>query len=372
MNELIKKHLRDKRLNWMLLGIVVIISSCIYLVVDGSSNQNTFSDKDMQANKLADVTIAKNDSSYKEKSRIELQKTNLDTTRKITKDESLDNFLFPKVNDSQKESPVVANEEVVESKINPRSYESNQNVYDESTRERLAELEQIKKEEKLKRLIALKEKLARAKEDAKPKKLVLEKQEDQGLISTIDNDNSIGNGNSFHSMLSDERNKSIDKSINKEFSNFRAVIHANSTILNGGRAEIRLLEPLSIKGKIIPKGTIVYGLSNFSTERVKIKITSLQYQNIIYPIELTVYDMDGMEGIYVPNILEVQSAKQASAQGINSIQVPVSTSGTASIGTALGLSAINAGTQGAKGYANKKILQQKATLKSNYFIFLKP
>ena len=80
--------------------------------------------------------------------------------------------------------------------------------------------------------------------------------------------------------------------------------------------------------------------------------------------------MDGMEGIFVPNIMSLDAIKQSSNQAIQGINMPVS--GLASnVGTAVGLSALSATTQGIKGLAGKKLLTQKATLKSNYFIFIK-
>lgn len=41
-------------------------------------------------------------------------------------------------------------------------------------------------------------------------------------------------------------------------------------------------------------------ISGFDTQRVKLSIVSVLYKNQILPINLNIYDIDGMEGLYVP------------------------------------------------------------------------
>ena len=81
----------------------------------------------------------------------------------------------------------------------------------------------------------------------------------------------------------------------------KAIIDENVKGYAGSRIRIRLLEDINVGDHLIAKGTYLYALiSGFSEQRVTLKITSVMYQNKILPINLDVFDMDGMQGLYVP------------------------------------------------------------------------
>ena len=86
-----------------------------------------------------------------------------------------------------------------------------------------------------------------------------------------------------------------------ESSFIKAVIDEDMKGYLGSRIRLRLLEDVYISGIKIKKGTVLYALiSGFNLQRVNINIVSIMYQNEILPINLTIYDVDGMEGLYVP------------------------------------------------------------------------
>lgn len=69
----------------------------------------------------------------------------------------------------------------------------------------------------------------------------------------------------------------------------------------GARLRIRLLDDIMIGNTIIQKGTYLYALiSGYQAQRVKLTISSVMEGDRIFPIKLSVYDVDGMEGLYVP------------------------------------------------------------------------
>lgn len=87
----------------------------------------------------------------------------------------------------------------------------------------------------------------------------------------------------------------------KENSFVRAVIDENMTSYLGSRIRIRLLEDVLIGKHKIKKGTMLYGqISGFSLQRVNLNIVSILNNGEILPINLSVYDVDGMQGLYVP------------------------------------------------------------------------
>ena len=69
----------------------------------------------------------------------------------------------------------------------------------------------------------------------------------------------------------------------------------------GARLRIRLLDDILIGNAIVSKGTYLYALiSGYEAQRVKLTISSVMINDRIFPIELSIYDLDGMEGLYVP------------------------------------------------------------------------
>jgi conjugative transposon TraM protein len=88
----------------------------------------------------------------------------------------------------------------------------------------------------------------------------------------------------------------------KESSFITAVIDEDVKGYLGSRIRIRLLEDIYVGNLKIKKGNYLYALiSGFALQRVNLNIVSVMYQNEILPINLNIYDVDGMEGLYVPS-----------------------------------------------------------------------
>lgn len=69
----------------------------------------------------------------------------------------------------------------------------------------------------------------------------------------------------------------------------------------GGRLRIRLLDDIMVGGSLLKKGSYLYALiSGYEAQRVKLSISSAMVDDKILPISLSIYDNDGMEGLYVP------------------------------------------------------------------------
>lgn len=86
-----------------------------------------------------------------------------------------------------------------------------------------------------------------------------------------------------------------------EDSFIKAVIDENIKGYMGSRLKIRLEDDIFVGNVKIEKGTPLFALiTGFDTQRVKLSIVSVLYKNQILPINLSIYDNDGMEGLYVP------------------------------------------------------------------------
>ncbi|WP_339867083.1 conjugative transposon protein TraM [uncultured Algoriphagus sp.] len=102
---------------------------------------------------------------------------------------------------------------------------------------------------------------------------------------------SSGTATIFNTVTREKKGKFIEAIIDQEIK--------NGTM--GARLRIRLLDDILIGNAIVSKGTYLYALiSGYQAQRVKLTISSVMMGDKIYPIELSIYDVDGMEGLYVP------------------------------------------------------------------------
>ena len=111
---------------------------------------------------------------------------------------------------------------------------------------------------------------------------------------------------------------------------FRGSIKATVNIkaVEGSRVRLRLLDDVEISGKIVPKGTYLYAqMSGFSKQRVKGKVSSIFVGDEISSISLSIYDTDGLEGLYVPSSSFRETVKDV---GSSAMQQGMSLDGSSS------------------------------------------
>lgn len=143
-----------------------------------------------------------------------------------------------------------------------------------------------------------------------------------------------------------------------------AVVHETQTLVSGATVKLRLTGDVYVNGILIPKDQFVFGEASLNGERLKIDITTIRYKNNILPVALSVYDLDGMEGVYMPGAITRDVAKQSTDQAIQSI-------GIASLDPSLGAQAASAGIQAAKSLIGKKAKLVKVTVKAGYQVLLR-
>lgn len=75
------------------------------------------------------------------------------------------------------------------------------------------------------------------------------------------------------------------------------------TLVNGSTIAIRTKKEvrLSSPDLLIPKGSVIYGKVNISTNRLQIDINSYKKDNKLYLLDFSLYDFDGREGIHLGN-----------------------------------------------------------------------
>ena len=176
------------------------------------------------------------------------------------------------------------------------------------------------------------------------------------LIASAKNEET--GGNSFYG-LSDEGG--IQDSIGNAI---EAVIHNTQELVAGATVKMRLLNDVYINGQLIPKDEFVFGTAGINGERLTIAINSIRNDNSLFPVSLAAYDLDGLEGIYVPGAITRDAAKQSSDQAMQGMQFMT-------MDQSLGAQAGAAGIQAAKGLFSKKVKLVKVTVKAGYKILLK-
>lgn len=150
----------------------------------------------------------------------------------------------------------------------------------------------------------------------------------------------------------------------KENSFIKAVIDENNKGFLGSRIRFRLLEDIFVGNKKISKGSILYGqISGFSMQRVNLNIVSVFTKGEIYPVNLSIYDVDGMKGLYVPQSVFRDMIREMGTNSVQGTQMDMGGKGFfSSIGTSLFKST-------SKSIANL-IKENKAKLKYNSYVFL--
>ena len=147
-----------------------------------------------------------------------------------------------------------------------------------------------------------------------------------------------------------------------------ACVHNNQTVMDGQTVRFRLLEPMSVSGREIPRNALVVGTAKLQGERLSIIISSLGYRGSIIPVELSVYDTDGQAGIFIPGSMERNAAKEIAANMGTSVgsSVNISTDAGAQLAADLGKGLI----QGTSQYFAKKMRTVKVHLKAGYKVLL--
>jgi len=150
----------------------------------------------------------------------------------------------------------------------------------------------------------------------------------------------------------------------KEDQFIKAVIDENLKGYLGSRIRFRLLEDINVGKHNISKGTILYGqISGFSLQRVNLNVISILNNGEILPINLSVFDMDGMQGLYVP---QSDFREMLREMGSNSVQGTTMDSDGEGFMSSI---ASKLFTSTSKTISNI-IRQNKAKLKYNSYIFL--
>ena len=99
----------------------------------------------------------------------------------------------------------------------------------------------------------------------------------------------------FAAAFSQERNRAFNTAVGgttvSDRNTLSACVYGAQSVTDGQAVKLRLLEPMAVADKIIPRNAVVVGAAKIQGERLDIGITSLEYGGTIIPVELAVYDL---------------------------------------------------------------------------------
>ncbi len=150
----------------------------------------------------------------------------------------------------------------------------------------------------------------------------------------------------------------------------KAIIDEDIKAVDGSRVRLRLLDDVEINECVVKRGTYLYAtVSGFSSGRVKGSIGSILMNDELVKVSLSLYDTDGMEGLYVPNSQFRETSKDV-ASGAVSGNMSMNTGGYGNSLAQWGMQAVNNAYQKTSNAIGKAIKKNKVKLKYGTFVYL--
>ena len=156
----------------------------------------------------------------------------------------------------------------------------------------------------------------------------------------------------------------------KEPKLIQAIIDEDIKDVDGSRVRLRLLDDIEINESVVKRGTYLYAtVSGFSSGRVKGNISSILVDDELVKVSLSLYDTDGMEGLYVPNSQFRETSKDV-ASGAMSGNMSMNTGTYGNSLAQWGMQAVNNAYQKTSNAISKAIKKNKVKLKYGTFVYL--
>lgn len=143
-----------------------------------------------------------------------------------------------------------------------------------------------------------------------------------------------------------------------------AEVASPQTVVNGAVVKLRLTNDAYVNGKLAANGSFINGIASLNDERLEIEIKAVRCGKSILPVQMEVYDMDGIAGIYIPGAISRDVAKQSADNSLQLLEL-------STMDPSLKAQAAAAGVSAAKSLLSRKVKQVKIFLKAGYKVLLK-
>lgn len=142
-----------------------------------------------------------------------------------------------------------------------------------------------------------------------------------------------------------------------------AVVHGSQILVNGSTVKLRLTQKVSIGGQTLAKDHFVNGVARLQGDRLQVSIKSILVGQSVFPVDLELYDMDGLEGIYIPGSIDREVAKNAMDRSIQGLDLR-------SLDLSLGAQVVSSGVDAAKNLLSQKAKLVRVTVRDGYQVVL--
>lgn len=151
----------------------------------------------------------------------------------------------------------------------------------------------------------------------------------------------------------------------------KAIIDENIKAVDGSRVRLRLLDDVLIGDCHLGKGAYLYAtVSGFSSQRVKGKVESVLVDDELVKVNLSIYDTDGLEGLYVPSSKFRETAKDVASGAVGG-SMSLNTSGSSdNMLQQWGMQALNNAYQKTANALSSSMKKNRAKLKYGSFVYL--
>jgi conjugative transposon TraM protein len=147
----------------------------------------------------------------------------------------------------------------------------------------------------------------------------------------------------------------------------RAIVDQNITGYQGSRLRIRLLEDMMAGHFLVKQGTYLYAeISGFTGQRVLLTIKSIMEDDQLLPVKLSIYDNDGLPGLYVPASAFRDFTKDLGSDASQGLTLQQS----ADNNNQMVMSVVQRMFESTTTAVSKLIRQNKAKLKYNTIVYL--
>lgn len=143
-----------------------------------------------------------------------------------------------------------------------------------------------------------------------------------------------------------------------------ATIPTTQILEPGSVVKLQLSQACMVNGQQVAAGSDLYGAVSFESNRIFIVVPTVKVGNNHLPVSLSVYDLDGMEGLNAPNSITRDVIKSGVDQSLQSVNV-------LSLDPSIKTQAAMAGISAAKSLLSRKVKAVRVTISAGYNVFLK-
>ena len=150
----------------------------------------------------------------------------------------------------------------------------------------------------------------------------------------------------------------------------KAIIDEDIKAVDGSRVRLRLLDDVEIGETMVRKGSYIYAImSGFGSQRVKGTIKSLLVDDELIKVNLSLYDTDGLEGLYIPQSSFRETTQDVASSALGG-SMSMNNGSTGNSFSQWGMQAVQQAYSKTSNAISKAIRKNKAKLKYGTFVYL--